>query len=85
MQKSAEAQIENELVDPDVQIGFMAMDPTTGDVKALVGGRTYEGKGSFDRAIEARRQPGSTLKPFLYYAALENGYTPTKDALIPHE
>ncbi|WP_273716875.1 transglycosylase domain-containing protein [Alkalihalobacillus pseudalcaliphilus] len=77
MQKSAEAQIENELVDPDVQIGFMAMDPTTGDVKALVGGRTYEGKGSFDRAIEARRQPGSTLKPFLYYAALENGYTPT--------
>ncbi|KGA96050.1 penicillin-binding protein 2D [Alkalihalobacillus alcalophilus ATCC 27647 = CGMCC 1.3604] len=76
MQEIAEKHIANELTDPDLQIGFVAMDPKSGDVKALVGGREYGGKG-FDRAVEAKRQPGSTLKPLLYYAALENGYTAT--------
>lgn len=59
-----------------IQVGFVAMDPTTGYVKAMVGGRDYE-LSSFNRAVQAVRQPGSTIKPILYYAALEHGFTPT--------
>jgi penicillin-binding protein 2D len=61
--------------DSDIQVGFVAMDPRTGFVKAMVGGRNYE-KSPFNRAIQAVRQPGSTIKPLLYYAALEQGFTP---------
>ncbi|RKQ31540.1 transglycosylase domain-containing protein [Oceanobacillus halophilus] len=60
----------------DMQIGAMSMEPNTGAIKALVGGRNYE-KSPFNRAMSARRMAGSTFKPFLYYAALENGYTAT--------
>lgn len=60
----------------NIQVGFVAMDPTTGYVKAMVGGRNYE-LSSFNRAVQAVRQPGSTIKPLLYYAALEHGFTPT--------
>lgn len=59
----------------NIQIGFVAMDPTTGNVKAMVGGKDYE-ESPFNRAIQATRQPGSTIKPLLYYAALEHGFTP---------
>ena len=52
------------------------MDPKTGKVKALVGGRDYE-KSPFNRATQAKRQPGSTFKPFLYYVALQHGFTPS--------
>jgi penicillin-binding protein 1A len=51
------------------------MDPATGHVRAMVGGRDFE-KSSFNRAVQARRQPGSAFKPFVYAAALEAGYTP---------
>ena len=51
------------------------MDPRNGYVKALVGGRDYT-ESPFNRAIQAIRQPGSTIKPLLYYAALEQGFTP---------
>src|SRR5690606_33293282 len=54
---------------------FIAMDPETGHVKALIGGRNYQ-ESSFNRALQAVRQPGSTIKPILYYAALEHGFTP---------
>ena len=50
------------------------LDPNTGEVKALIGGRDYS-KSEFNRAIHAKRQVGSTMKAFLYYAALENGFT----------
>ena len=50
------------------------LDPQTGGVKALVGGKDYT-KSEYNRAISAKRQVGSTMKPFLYYAALENGFT----------
>lgn len=62
--------------DSDIQAGLVAMNPKNGHVKALVGGRNYE-ESPFNRAIQAVRQPGSTIKPLLYYAALENGFTPS--------
>src|SRR5438067_1043313 len=57
------------------QGAMVALDPRTGDVRALVGGRVYE-RGNFNRAIDARRQPGSAFKPFVYAAALQSGMTP---------
>ncbi|MFE8697830.1 transglycosylase domain-containing protein [Cytobacillus sp. FJAT-53684] len=60
----------------EIQIGLVAMDPKTGYVKAMVGGRNYE-ESPFNRAVQAVRQPGSTIKPLLYYAALEKGFTPS--------
>lgn len=59
----------------EIQVGFAAMEPDTGYVKALVGGRNYS-ESPFNRAVQAVRQPGSTIKPILYYAALERGFTP---------
>ena len=58
-----------------VQGAMVALDPRTGDVRALVGGRSFE-KGSFNRALRARRQPGSAFKPFVYAAAIGAGLTP---------
>ena len=60
---------------PELQGGFMAMDPATGRVLALVGGFSYE-HSVFNRATQARRQPGSSFKPFVYAAALDSGYSP---------
>ncbi|MDQ0320351.1 penicillin-binding protein 1A [Pararhizobium capsulatum DSM 1112] len=60
---------------PKVQGGFVAMDPQTGRVLAMVGGFSY-GQSEFNRATQAMRQPGSSFKPFVYAAALDNGYTP---------
>src|SRR5699024_9031200 len=60
----------------ELQIGAIAMKPDTGAVQALVGGRDYEAS-PFNRATQAKRMAGSTFKPFLYYAALTHGYTPS--------
>lgn len=60
----------------DLQAALVAIDPRTGAVRAMVGGRNYE-KSAFNRAISAKRAPGSAFKPFLYYAALMNGFTPS--------
>ncbi|AFZ07086.1 penicillin-binding protein, 1A family [Oscillatoria nigro-viridis PCC 7112] len=58
------------------QIALAAVDPRTHFVKAMVGGVDYE-KSQFNRAIQARRQPGSSFKPFVYYAAFASGkYSP---------
>ena len=59
-----------------LQIALFAMDPHTGEVKALVGGRDF-GQSQFNRAIQAYRQPGSAFKPFLYTAAVNRGYPPS--------
>lgn len=76
-QKAAESQIEKNVASAsEIQIGLVAMDPKNGNVKAMVGGRDYE-KSPFNRAVQAIRQPGSTIKPLLYYAALEHGFTPS--------
>ena len=60
---------------PDVQGGLVAMDVNTGRVLAMQGGFSYEDS-EFNRATQARRQPGSSFKPFVYAAALDSGYTP---------
>ena len=58
----------------DLQVASVMMNPNNGEVLALVGGTDYN-KSQFNRAISAKRQVGSTMKPFLYYAALESGFT----------
>src|SRR5690625_4366756 len=58
----------------ELQAGAIVLDPETGAIQALVGGRSYE-KSPFNRAISAKRMAGSAFKPFLYYAALEHNYT----------
>lgn len=55
---------------------MVVMDPHTGRVLAMVGGFSY-GQSEFNRATQAMRQPGSSFKPFVYAAALDNGYTPS--------
>jgi penicillin-binding protein 1A len=60
---------------PEAQAALVALDPTDGAVVALVGGFDYYSN-KFNRAVQARRQPGSGFKPFLYSAALERGFTP---------
>ena len=56
-----------------VQIAFVALDPDNGDILAVIGGRDFQ-KYKFNRAVQSRRQPGSTFKPFAYIAAIDNGY-----------
>ena len=60
--------------DQDLQVASVMVHPNDGKIIALIGGRNYK-KSEFNRAIESKRQVGSTLKPFLYYSALENGFT----------
>ncbi|WP_066176038.1 transglycosylase domain-containing protein [Bacillus marinisedimentorum] len=76
IQKIAEEKVK-ETIAPDsgIQAAVVVMDPQTGEVKALVGGRDYADS-PFNRAVQAKRQPGSTFKPILYYAAIESGFTP---------
>lgn len=61
---------------PDVEGAIVALDPHTGRVLAMVGGYSFF-KSPFNRVTQAVRQPGSSFKPFVYGAALENGYTPS--------
>ncbi|MCQ8782534.1 penicillin-binding protein 1A [Mangrovibrevibacter kandeliae] len=60
---------------PKIQGALVSMDPHTGRVLALVGGFSFA-QSEFNRATQAMRQPGSSFKPFVYSAALDNGYTP---------
>lgn len=66
--------------DENLQTAFVAIHPKNGDVLALIGGRDYT-KSPYNRATQAKRSPGSTIKPFLYYAALEHGFTPATTLL----
>ena len=61
--------------DGELQAALVAIDPETGDVLAMVGGRDFR-ESQFNRATRSRRQPGSAFKPFAYAAALEGGYSP---------
>src|SRR5262249_7940820 len=61
---------------PEVSGAIAVMDPVTGRVEALVGGFSFD-QSQFNRATQALRQPGSSLKPFVSPAALDNGYTPS--------
>ncbi len=73
-QASLEKNMLNNLEDEDLQIASIIVDPNTGKIEALIGGRDYS-TSEFNRATSSKRQVGSTMKPFLYYAALENNLT----------
>ena len=60
--------------DSEIEVSSVMMNPNTGGIIALVGGRNYN-LSSYNRAIYSKRQVGSTMKPYLYYAALESGFT----------
>jgi 1A family penicillin-binding protein len=86
LQDAAERAVENglrRLGKPDLQAALVAIDPATGDILAMVGGRDFR-QSQFNRAWRSRRQPGSAFKPFLFAAALSHGYSPvsTLDGLL---
>ncbi len=62
--------------EPKAEGALIALNPSTGEVISLVGGIDFQ-KSQFNRVIQSSRQPGSAFKPFIYAAALENGYTPS--------
>ncbi|NGQ96213.1 PBP1A family penicillin-binding protein [Brevibacillus sp. SYP-B805] len=76
MQKKAEAAVAKYMPKDnlDLQTALIAIDPTTGEIKAMVGGRDYQ-KSQYNRVF-AKRQPGSSFKPIVYLTALQNGFTP---------
>jgi len=59
---------------PAAQSALVSLDPNSGAIRALVGGFSFE-QSNYNRAAQAKRQPGSSFKPFVYSAALDNGYT----------
>ena len=78
VQEAAERAVESavrRLGRKDVQVALVAIEPASGDVVAMVGGRDFLDS-PFNRAVRARRQPGSTFKPFVVAAALSSGWSP---------
>lgn len=74
-QKLMDQKISEKLVDnQEIQIASVMMEPETGNIIAIAGGQDYD-KSQFNRVTQAKRQVGSTMKPLLYYAALESGFT----------
>jgi membrane peptidoglycan carboxypeptidase len=73
-QTKLEESILSNVEDDNLQVAGMLVDPESGAILALTGGIDYQ-KSQYNRATQAKRQVGSTMKPFLYYAALENGMT----------
>lgn len=62
--------------DPEIEGAFLAIDPSDGGIKAMIGGYDFE-RSKFNRALQAKRQPGSAFKPFVYAAAFDRGFTPS--------
>ena len=91
LQDAAERAVEHGLRatgKPSLQAALVAIDPQTGNVLALVGGRDYQ-RSAFNRASRSRRQPGSAFKPFVFAAALERGMSPVSilsglNRIAPH-
>ena len=78
LQDAAEAAVDERSAatgKPALQAALVAIDPATGNILALVGGRDYQ-RSAFNRASRSRRQPGSAFKPFVFAAALERGMSP---------
>ncbi|MCC2684366.1 MAG: carboxypeptidase [Paenibacillaceae bacterium] len=76
-QAIAEKAVRNNLrnADKGLQAALVSIDPRSGYIKAMVGGRDYE-ENQFNRAVDGKRQPGSSFKPVVYLTALQNGFTP---------
>ena len=78
VQEAAERAVElgiDRLRRPGLEAALVAVDPSTGDIIAMVGGADYL-RSAFNRAVRSKRQPGSAFKPFVFAAALEKGYSP---------
>lgn len=74
IQENLEKAINNNMQDDNMQVAGLYIDPSNGAIRALIGGKNYN-KSEYNRVTKAKRQVGSTIKPFLYYTALENGLT----------
>ncbi|MER2088515.1 MAG: PBP1A family penicillin-binding protein [Sporosarcina sp.] len=74
-QQTAEETIAKWMPNSGLQVGFMSIEAGTGAITSLVGGNDYT-ESPFNRVTQAKRQPGSAMKPILYAAALENGFSP---------
>lgn len=80
VQKSLENNIDKEMKNSSLQVASVVVTPSNGKIVALIGGKEYS-KSQYNRAYSSKRQVGSTIKPFLYYSALENGFTPSSTFL----
>ena len=79
-QTAIEESIDKIIKNDELQVNSVTIDPNNGKVIALVGGRDYN-KSQFNRSLNSYRQVGSTMKPILYYTALENGFTASSSFL----
>lgn len=68
--------IDNRIYNSDIEVACYIMDPNTGYVLTVIGGKDYD-KSTYNRAVYSMRQPASTIKPFLYLTAIEKGFTPS--------
>lgn len=80
VQKNLENNIDKEMKNSSLQVASVIITPSNGKIVALIGGKEYL-KSQYNRAYSSKRQVGSTIKPFLYYSALENGFTPSSTFL----
>ena len=80
VQKQLENNVNEEMNDTNMQIASIVVEPKTGKIISLIGGKDYS-ISQYNRASQSKRQVGSTIKPFLYYSALENGFTPSSTFL----
>ncbi len=67
--------LDKRITSDELEASVIVQNPNNGNIEAIIGGKDYS-KSTYNRAFNAVRQSGSTIKPFLYYAALENGFTP---------
>lgn len=74
VQKELEKNIDTQMKNTSQQVASIIIEPKTGKIISLIGGKDYN-KSQFNRAVFSKRQVGSTIKPILYYSALENGFT----------
>ena len=80
VQKILENNINDQMNDTTMQVASIVIDIKNGKINALIGGKDYN-KSQYNRAVYSKRQVGSTIKPLLYYSALENGFTPSSTFL----
>lgn len=73
-QRALENSVSDNLVNDEIQVSKVMMNSKTGEIIGLIGGNDYN-TSEYNRALNSLRQPGSTIKPFLYYKALESGFT----------
>lgn len=80
VQKKLEETVDTEMKSTSMQVASIVVEPKTAKIVGLIGGKDYS-KSQFNRATKSKRQVGSTIKPLIYYSALENGFTPSSTFL----